>query len=77
MRALIVEDDVTIAEFVAKGLREAGFQADRAADGETALHHASTESYDVAIVDLMLPRLDGLSLIQTMRARGIPCPCSS
>jgi two-component system OmpR family response regulator len=74
MRALIVEDDQRIAEFVAQGLRKAGFAVDHAADGEAGLRFASGAPYDVAIVDLMLPALDGLSLIQAMRAKGITTP---
>jgi two-component system OmpR family response regulator len=63
MRALIVEDDRTIAEFVANGLREAGYAVDVAADGERGVELASSGEYDVAIVDVMLPRVDGLTLI--------------
>jgi two-component system OmpR family response regulator len=74
MRALIVEDDSTIAEFVMKGFREAGFAVDRAGDGEAGVQMAATVLYDVAIVDLMLPRLDGLSLIQALRAKGVRTP---
>jgi two-component system, OmpR family, response regulator len=74
MRALIVEDDRAIAEFVARGLREAGFAADQAADGESGLELALSEPYDVAIVDLMLPRRDGLSLIDELRRRGRTTP---
>jgi two-component system OmpR family response regulator len=74
MRALIVEDDRAIAEFVARGLREAGFAADLAADGETGLRLALLEPYDVAIVDLMLPQRDGLSLIDELRRRGRTTP---
>jgi len=74
VRALVVEDDTTIAEFVARGLREAGFAVDCAADGEAALERAGGVPYDVAIVDLMLPRRDGLSLIDEMRRRGIGTP---
>jgi two-component system, OmpR family, response regulator len=74
MRALIVEDDRAIAEFVARGLREAGFAADQAADGETGLRLALLEPYDVAIVDLMLPQRDGLSLIDELRRRGRTTP---
>ena len=74
MRALIVEDDRAIAEFVARGLREAGFAADQAADGETGLDLALSEPYDVAIVDLMLPQRDGLSLIDELRRRGRTIP---
>ena len=74
MRALIVEDDRAIAEFVARGLREAGFAVDQAADGETGLELALSEPYDVAIVDLMLPQRDGLSLIDELRRRGRTTP---
>ena len=74
MRALIVEDDQTIGDFVARGLREAGFVVDYAADGEAGLDRAREAPHDVAVVDLMLPRLDGLSLIETMRREGIRTP---
>jgi two-component system OmpR family response regulator len=74
MRALMVEDDNTIADFVARGLREAGFAVDHAADGEEALAAALEQSYDVAIVDLMLPRRDGLSVIDELRRRGCSTP---
>src|SRR5215217_7192038 len=74
MRALIVEDDQTIAGFVAKGLREAGFAVDHAADGVSGLALARTEPHDVAIVDLMLPGLDGISLIQSLRRDGVKTP---
>ena len=74
MRALIIEDDPTIADFVARGLREAGFAVDRAADGEQGLAAALRESFDVAIVDLMLPGRDGLSVIDELRKRKRPTP---
>jgi DNA-binding response OmpR family regulator len=74
MRALIVEDDRAIAEFVARGLREAAFAVDQAADGETGLELALSEPYDVAIIDLMLPQRDGLSLIDELRRRGRTTP---
>ena len=74
MRALIVEDDRAIAEFVGRGLREAGFAVDQASDGEAGLELALTEPYDVAIVDLMLPQRDGLSLIDELRRRGHTTP---
>ena len=74
MRALIVEDDATIADFVARGLREAGFAVDIAADGEEALEGTRQQTYDVAIVDLMLPKRDGLSVIDEMRRLGISTP---
>jgi DNA-binding response OmpR family regulator len=74
MRALIVEDDRAIAEFVDRGLREAGFAVDRAGDGARGLELALSEPYDVAIVDLMLPARDGLSLIDELRRRGRTMP---
>jgi two-component system OmpR family response regulator len=67
MRILLVEDDVKIASFVEKGLRAAGYAVDHAADGETGLHLALNEPYDAAIVDIMLPKLNGLSVIEQMR----------
>jgi len=67
MRLLIVEDDAKIAQFVSKGLKEAGFAVDHAANGEDGLHLALTEPYDLAVIDLMLPKLDGWSLIEEMR----------
>jgi len=74
MRILLVEDDVKIALFVEKGLRAAGFAIDHALDGETGLHLALTEPYDAAIVDIMLPKLNGLSLIGEMRLKKINTP---
>ena len=74
MRILLVEDDEKIAAFVANGLREAGFAVDCTEDGEQALHMALAVSYDAAVLDIMLPRLDGLSLISTLRRRGIDIP---
>jgi two-component system, OmpR family, response regulator len=74
MRVLIVEDDGTIADFVSQGLTEAGFAVDVAADGERGLELATSGSYDAAIVDLMLPKLDGLALIDRMRTGGVRTP---
>src|SRR4029077_4728041 len=74
MRALIIEDDRTIADFVARGLRESGFAVDHAADGEAGLEAALHAPYDVAIVDLMLPKRDGLSVIEELRRRGATTP---
>lgn len=74
MRVLLVEDDPTISTFVAKGLREAGFAVDEAADGETGLKLALDERFDAAVVDIMLPRLDGLTVIDTLRGRGVRTP---
>ncbi len=74
VRVLVVEDDATIAGFVARGLREAGYTVDTAADGALAFDMATAEPYDLAIVDLMLPALDGLTLIERLRARGVHTP---
>ncbi len=74
MRLLVVEDDPAIASFLVKGLKEAGFAVDQAASGGTALEMASSESYDLAIVDLMLPGMDGLALIEELRRRRIAVP---
>ena len=74
MRALLVEDDDTIAGFVERGLREAGFAVDRFADGEAGLDAAASQLYDVAVVDVMLPKRDGLSLIEELRKRSISTP---
>jgi two-component system OmpR family response regulator len=74
MRLLLVEDDLKIASFVVKGLKEAGFVVDHAVDGEEGLHLALNESYDAAIIDIMLPRLDGLALIARMRREKVNTP---
>jgi two-component system OmpR family response regulator len=74
LRILLVEDDKAIASFVVKGLKEAGHVVDHVDNGEDGLHRALTEEYDVAIIDLMLPKLDGLSLIAEMRKQGRKTP---
>jgi two-component system OmpR family response regulator len=74
MRALVVEDDPTIAEFVTRGLREAGFAVDHEPDGESGMRAALQSPYDVAIVDVMLPKRDGLSLIDELRKRKVTTP---
>jgi len=74
MRALIVEDDVTILGFIERGLREAGFVVDSARDGEAGLELALSASFDVAVVDVMLPKRDGLSLIEELRRRRVTLP---
>jgi len=74
MRILVVEDDDKIASFVVKGLKQNGFAVDHSPDGEQAYGMASVAPYDAAIVDLMLPKLDGLTLIQQLRAKGVRIP---
>jgi DNA-binding response OmpR family regulator len=74
MRVLIVEDDPTIAAFISAGLRQAGFAVDHASNGEEGLHLALTEPYNAAVIDLMLPKVDGLSLIEELRRRRSNTP---
>ena len=74
MRLLLVEDDLQIASFIMKGLKQAGFVIDHAIDGEDGLHMALYEPYDVAIIDIMLPKLDGLSLIEELRRKKVDTP---
>jgi len=74
MKVLLVEDDHKISSFVKKGLQEAGFVVDDTADGEQALQFAEEITYDVAIIDIMLPKLSGLNLIDHLRHRGIDMP---
>ncbi len=74
MRILVVEDDTKIASFISKGLKEAGFAVDVAHDGVDGLHLGLTEPYDAAVVDIMLPGLDGLALIERLRTKKIATP---
>ena len=74
MRLLVIEDDVKIASFIIKGMKAAGFAVDHVADGKEGLHLALTEPYDAAIIDIMLPKLDGLSVIEKMRQEQIQTP---
>src|SRR5580658_854138 len=74
MRILVVEDDEKIASFIVKGLKQNSYAVDHRADGEEGLALAQTVSYDAAVVDIMLPKLDGLSLIQQIRAKKIHLP---
>ena len=74
MRILLIEDDEKIASFIIKGLKAAGFAVDHAADGHTGLNLAATEPYDAAIVDIMLPKMDGLTLIKALREERINTP---
>ncbi len=74
MRILIVEDDAKIASFVVNGLKQTGYAVDPSADGEEAFGLASTINYDAAVIDVMLPALDGLSLIRQLRQRQLRLP---
>jgi two-component system, OmpR family, response regulator len=74
MRVLVVEDDQAISSFISQGLREAGFAVDVAVDGHEGLAKAQTSEYDAAVVDLMLPGRDGLSLVGELRRGGLRTP---
>ena len=74
VRILIVEDDKKIASFISKGLKQEGYAVDHATNGEDGLHLILHEPYDAAIVDIMLPKLDGLSLIDEMRQSKVGTP---
>ena len=74
MRILVVEDDANVAGFVAKGLREAGHVVDVADNGKDGLFLATTEAYDALVLDRMLPQVDGLTVLRTLRASGSAVP---
>ncbi len=74
MRLLIIEDDMEIASFIIKGLKQEGFAVDHAVDGEIGLHMILTEPYDAAIIDIMLPKKDGLSVIEELRMQNTNTP---
>ena len=74
MRILVVEDDARIADFLRRGLTEAGFTVDVAGDGESGLAAVEEGVHDVLIVDIMLPGIDGLELIERARERGVAAP---
>ena len=74
MRALIIEDDEVVARFIAKGLRQHGYLVDVARDGRDGLFRALEQAYDVMVVDRMLPGLDGLAVLKTVRSAGNSTP---
>ena len=74
MKILLIEDDDRTASFIIKGLKQAGYTVNHASDGEDGLHFAETQEHDLAIVDIMLPKLDGLSLISRLRQKKITTP---
>lgn len=71
MRVLLIEDYAPLCNAVALGLREAGFAVDSTADGEEGWWYAQSGEYDVIVLDLMLPRVDGLSILRRLRAAGV------
>lgn len=74
MKILVIEDDAQTADYIAHGLREQGHPVEVAATGQDGLYLAATESYDVIIVDRMLPGLDGLGIVKAARAAGVKTP---
>ncbi len=74
MRILLIEDDAKICSFIVKGLEENGFAIDCAHDGEEGLYMAATSPYDLLIVDIMLPKKDGLTLIKELRPKKSSLP---
>jgi heavy metal response regulator len=74
MRILLIEDDPRTASFIIKGLKQEGFAVDHAADGEEGLHLALQNSFDAAVIDIMLPKLDGLTLIERLRQQAVSTP---
>ena len=74
MRLLVIEDDQQVSTYIAKGMKEAGHVVDQANTGKEGLFLATTEDYDAMIVDRMLPELDGLSIVKTIRGAGNETP---
>ncbi len=74
MRILVVEDDIKLSAFIVNGLKQAGFAVDSALDGDEGLRLALNEPYDAAIIDVMLPKRDGLSVIEELRRQKITTP---
>src|SRR6056297_3931582 len=74
MRILVVEDEKKVAGFIKRGLEEEGFSVDLAEDGEAGVALATTGSYDLILMDVMLPKMDGLSAIKTLREKNISTP---
>jgi two-component system copper resistance phosphate regulon response regulator CusR len=77
MKILIVEDEPKTGDYLKQGLAEAGFVADLARDGPDGLHLALTEDYDLVVLDVMLPGLDGWQVLRELRQAGRTCPCCS
>jgi len=74
MRVLVVEDEKKVAAFIKRGLEEEGYQVDAVHDGDEAVQMAQTESYDLLILDVMLPHKDGLSVVRELRQSGMLAP---
>jgi len=74
MRILVIEDEKKITDFIKRGLKEEGYAADVAYDGEQGFFLAKTNTYDLILLDLMLPKMDGLSVCKKLRAEGVSTP---
>ena len=74
MRVLVVEDEPAIADFIVRGLTEQGHAVDRAADGVKALDLLAVGTFDIVLLDVMLPKMDGISVCRTLRERGVKAP---
>ena len=72
MRILVIEDEKKIANFIKRGLKEEGYAVDTADDGEQGYFMATTQDYDLIVLDLMLPKIDGLTLCRRLRAEKVP-----
>ena len=73
-RILVVEDDMDTADYITKGLREAGYTVEHVADGRDGLYLASSSAFDAVVMDRMLPGMDGLSVVKALRAGGVETP---
>ncbi len=74
MRILLVEDEIGIAQFIDQGLNEAGYAVDVASDGRVGLDYALAVEYDIIVLDIMLPQIDGLELLRKLRSYGLKTP---
>lgn len=74
MRVLVVEDEPGIAKFIRQGLSEAGYVVDVASDGEDGLNYALATEYDIIVLDILLPRMDGLCILKELRSRSVKTP---
>ena len=74
MRILVVEDEKNVADFIRQGLTEEGYVVDVASDGELGLDFAQTYTYDLILLDVLLPKVDGRKVARTLRQRGIAAP---
>jgi DNA-binding response OmpR family regulator len=74
MRVLVVEDDIGISRFIHQGLNEAGYAVDIAQDGQEGIEYAIAAEYDVIVLDVLLPKIDGLNMLKSLRQRGLQTP---